>query len=146
MLPMEGGVFVLGFFIFLIMLLHVLLDCMCTLCCLFPGLFRQPYLATLYVSIFRETVNNENATLGRVMAYWAAAMSLVRALALLFLSIDLFVAVIVMYVLEGLVAEYEGFSSSTIKRKTARLISCFSFGFALLIVAFLYALHSLRSS
>ena len=122
--------------------LHTILDCACVLCCLFPRHFPDPYLATLYVSVFRESINSENETLARVMVYWAAAMALVRLLALFFLSFDLLMAVAMMYALEGLVAEYEGFTSGTIKRKTARLISCFSLAFALVLTALLAYLNT----
>ena len=116
-----------------VLITHSAADCACTLCCLFPAQFANPYLATMYVSIFRETINYENAALSRVTVYWAAAMSLVRALALWFQTVELFWAVVIMYVLEGLVAQYEGFNTGTIKRKTARLITLFSFGFAFLL-------------
>ena len=125
------------FMVLMIISLHVILDFICALCCLFPHYFAWPYAATLYVSIFRETLNNENAALSRALVYWAAAMSLVRLLALVFLSFDLFAAVVLMYVLEGLVAEYEGFTAGTIKHRTARLISLFSFGIALVITVLL---------
>ena len=129
-------------FIFWIIFLHIFLDAACLLCCLFPERFPYPYFGLLYVSIFWETVNCENAALARTMVYWAAAMSLVRVLALVFASFELLAVVAAMYVLEGLVAAYEGFYCNTIKHKTARLISFFSFAFALCIIAFLCVLHS----
>jgi hypothetical protein len=121
---------ILSFFV-----LHAALDCACTLCCLFPHRFpNSSYLGMLYVSVFRDTINCENATLARAMVYWAASMSLVRVIAVYFRSPELYLAVAVFYFLEGLVAEYEGFSAGTIKRRTARLVSLFSFGFAVLVL------------
>jgi len=118
--------------VFLVLCAHTVLDCLCTVCCLFFD--SRSYIATLYVSVFRSVVDSENTTLSRCMVYWAASMSLVRLVAIGFRTTELFCAVAVLYCLEGLVAEYEGFSSGTINRRTARTISIFSFGLSLTVL------------
>ena len=134
------GVELLECFMLLVYSTHACIDCACTICCLFPDLVSHPYLATMYSSIFKDVVNSEHVVLTRVLVYWAAAMSLVRALALVFRSFELCVCVCLMYVLEGLVAEYEGFSSCTVPPKTARMISSISFFLALMTLVFAWTI------
>jgi len=117
--------------------MHALLDCACTLACLFPSVFPSPFLASLYVSVFRDAINYEHVVLTRVIVYWAAAMSLVRVGCFFFPIPECFCLAALMYWLEGLVAEYEGFSTGTIPRKTARTVSVLSFGFSVLLLVFL---------
>ena len=88
----------------------------------------------MYPSIFRDAINSEHSTLARIIVYWVAAMSLVRVFALIFQNAGFYMCVSVMYLLEGLVAEYEGFTSCTIPAGTARLISSFSFCMSLVLV------------
>ena len=124
----------LQWLLWLVMGMHALIDCLCTLCSLFPVRFPHPLFATLYASVFENVIHSENATLGRVMVYWASAMSLTRVLALCFRIPEMFCLVALMYFLEGLVAEYEGFSANTIHESTARTISMCSFSFSIAIL------------
>ena len=121
-------------FLFFFISCHVLLDIVCTVCCLWGN--QLSFWATLYVSIFRDPIDNENETLMRVMVYWTGSMSLVRLLAVVLQTYELFCAVSVLYALEALVAEFEGFGTGTVTRRTARMISLLSFAlsFAILIV------------
>jgi hypothetical protein len=119
---------------------HAALDCVCTVCCLFP--LKNELFATLYVSVFRDAINSENGALRRVMVYWASAMSLTRVMALCFRIPELYCTVAVMYLLEALVAEYEGFSAGTIQRRTARSISMLSFNISGGILLFLCIIPS----
>lgn len=116
--------------------LHAAIDCVCTLLCLFVTLQQQNrvthFLATMYPSIFLEEAASPR--LARFMMYWVAAMSLVRALTVCVPTPELFAAVGIMYVLEALVAEYEGFTAQSIHQETARSISLFSLTIALLSV------------
>jgi hypothetical protein len=127
----------LQWLLWLVMGSHALIDCLCTLCSLFPLYFPNTLFATLYASVFQDVINSENATLGRVMVYWASAMSLTRVLALCFRLPEMFCLVALMYFLEGLVAEYEGYSANTIQQGTARTISLCSFGFSVAILLIL---------
>ena len=131
-------------FVLLLISCHIILDFACTVCCLFGD--RTSFLATLYVSVFRSAVDSENGTLSRVMIYWTASMSLVRLMAVGFRTTELFCAVAVLYCLEALVAEYEGFSSGTINRRTARTISLLSFGLSLTVLVVMCILPSLKPS
>ena len=78
--------------------------------------------------IFDE--DKEHSTLRRVMAYWVAAMSLVRALLVLMPCCELFYAVGVMYVLETLAFTYESGMRTVCKQK-ARIVCYVSIGFSL---------------
>jgi hypothetical protein len=99
--------------------------------------FPLTYLASAYSSAYGDALNREHAALGRALVYWASAMSLVRVVALLLFPNDaLLVCVAIMYLLEGLVAEYEGFTTGAISQETARIISRFSFGVCWLLAVF----------
>jgi hypothetical protein len=126
------------------MAVHAALDCVCTVCCLFH--LKSELFATLYVSVFRDAINSEHAALQRVMVYWASAMSLTRVMALCFRIPELYCTVAVMYLLEALVAEYEGFSAGTIQRRTARSISILSFNISGGILVFLCIIPSVLPS
>ena len=85
---------------------------------------------TLYEQMFIFDEDKEHSTLRRVMAYWVAAMSLVRALLVLMPCCELFYAVGVMYVLETLAFTYESGMRTVCKQK-ARIVCYVSIGFSL---------------
>jgi len=75
--------------------------------------------------VYIENVKIE--LINRFLIYWIAAMSLVRVMVVLMPGVQTLSTVALMYVLEGLAVEYEGFTTRTMDQKTARMVSFFSF-------------------
>ena len=116
---------------------HAVLDCICTLCCLFPYTFSCPYLASMYSSMYMHSHDGEHLALARALVYWASAMSLVRVMALIFWPCyPLLLCVSIMYILEALAFEYEGYTAQTVTPGKARMVSRFSFLISLLLCIF----------
>jgi hypothetical protein len=61
----------------------------------------------------------------RVFMYWVAAMSLTRVMVLVWPCVPTLITVAVMYLLEALAIEFEGFTHKTVKHDYARKFSMF---------------------
>ena len=114
---------------------HALFDCLCTVCTLFPQLRVTGWFATAYPSIVCERYSQQDPMMPRLFMYWVSAMSLVRVIAVCVPCTLTCLSVSVMYVLEGLVAEYEGYTALCVHATVARAISVFSFSMSLLAAA-----------
>ena len=83
----------------------------------------------LYPSLFKDPILEEHpAILSRVLMYWIAAMSLTRLMAVCWTCAPTLITFAIMYALEALAIEYEGFTFQTAKSEYARKVSLFSFG------------------
>jgi len=86
-------------------------------------------LYNLYPSIFNDiSLRQEPEILKRLMIYWISSMSLIRLIAVYWPCTQTILCVSVMYLLEALVAEFEGFTFKSIIPSQAKLVSVFSFG------------------
>jgi hypothetical protein len=87
----------------------------------------------LYPSIFKESILEEHpAILSRILMYWIAAMSLTRLMAVCWTCAPTLITVAIMYALEALAIEYEGFTFHTAKSEYARKVSLFSLGMCII--------------
>ena len=146
---MDSYLFVIFTRLFLI--IHSSIDCLCTLATLFPRLIimiekwkiKYVFFNELYPSIFKQIIDDSNMTTADLplpppqtknphaitttsicfLIYWVAAMGLTRAAAGVFPHKHTLCIAGIMYILEALVAEYEGFTTQTIPAKTARVMS-----------------------
>jgi len=83
----------------------------------------------LYPSLFKDPILEEHpAILSRILMYWIAAMGLTRLMAVCWTCAPTLITVAIMYALEALAIEYEGFTFQTTKSEYARKVSLFSFG------------------
>jgi hypothetical protein len=83
----------------------------------------------LYPSLFKDPILEEHpAILSRILMYWIAAMGLTRLMAICWTCAPTLITVAIMYALEALAIEYEGFTFQTAKSEYARKVSLFSFG------------------
>ena len=140
MMATNGGMPLLCVILRVVYGAHASIDAVHVLCVLFPPCMQrclgEPYTALaadLYTSLYEADADREHAGLRRVMAYWIAAMSLVRALAGLYAHTNtcLLLAVVVMYALEALAFEYEAFTAHAIAPRLGRAASLFSVGMAI---------------
>ena len=88
-----------------------------------------------YPSLVSDMYSRQDVMMPRLFVYWVSAMSLVRLIAVCTLSSATYLSVAVMYALEGLVAEYEGYTMLTMYATHARVISVFSFSMSLMSTA-----------
>jgi hypothetical protein len=86
-------------------------------------------LLELYYLLFIDSVSD--IFFMRVFMYWVAAMSLSRAVALCWPCTPTLITVAVMYLLEALAVEFEGFTHKTVRPEYARKFSLFCLGMCL---------------
>jgi hypothetical protein len=113
---------------------HAILDAMCVVCVLFPttterwlGDFCASGASELYTWIFVDEEDRSNPTLRRFVVYWVAAMSLVRAFAIVLTVTAVtsnhayYYFITLVYWLEALAFEYECTLGASMRRTTARI-------------------------
>jgi hypothetical protein len=107
---------------------HASLDMLSLLSVLFPkspsALLHR--IANLNVAFFIDDAHRDHALLRRVFAYWTGSMSLARLVAIAAPSFDTFSVVCLMYLMEALAFEYEGFTAQTVIAHRARMVSLVS--------------------
>lgn len=83
-------------------------------------------LLDVYHSLFVDSaIRDSEPIFMRVFMYWMAAMSLVRVMALVWPCTPTLITVAIMYLLEALSVEFEGFTHKTVKADYARRFSLF---------------------
>ena len=104
-LPVEFQLFTC--FVVIVIGLHACVDALCTI----SALFHAPRLrcfTTLYPSLFLHSYVRDDPLIGRLVVYAAAAMSLVRVMAVVTpFNVPVMLLVGVMYLLEALICLYE---------------------------------------
>jgi hypothetical protein len=92
-------------------------------------------LYNLYPSIFNDiSLRQEPEILKRITIYWVSSMSLIRLIAVYWPCAQTILCVSVMYLLEALVAELEGFTFKSVIPSQAKLVSVFSFGMSVVSI------------
>lgn len=109
--------------------LHAIFDCICTICTLFAHTGRLPipgaaWFADFYPKLFDEEFVKDNHFIARLIIYYVASASLTRLVMVCIPCTGTYVCVTVLYGLQALSMEYEGFTGRSLPASNARLISC----------------------
>ena len=103
--PIEFRMFTVC--IMAVLALHASIDALCTVSTIF-NMPRLRYFMTLYPSMFLHSYVREDPLICRLVIYTAAAMSLVRCMAVLTpFNPPVMILVGIMYILESLICLYE---------------------------------------
>lgn len=123
--------------------IHACIDAVHTVSVLFPHCAppRMRDIDRLYISLFVDEAiadDDDEPLLRRILCYWVAAMSLVRALAFAAPTPSNFQFVACMYALEGLALMYEH-GMRTVMRTQARIAAFVSLGMSAALLLLLAA-------
>lgn len=103
---------------------HAAIDAASLLAILFPSaLLALRCFSEVNVAFFVDDAHASHPLLRRVFAYWTGSMSLARVAAAAAPTFETFSVVAMMYVMEMLAFEYEGFTAQTVVARKARTVS-----------------------
>lgn len=109
---------------------HAAFDCICTVCALFGHSDAVPlpssavvWFGGFYARVFEDETVQQGHLVARLVVYYAAATSLARVVMICAPSSGTCACVTIMYCLQALSVEYEGYTGRSIEVRRARTAS-----------------------